>query len=95
MLLIGYIVILIALVALLVLSLRKNTKLHWVTLFSAESVSMLVSLGLARYYDSLPGYGMMPGLSYLEEVVASYGALVVYGVTLLVSAIFMIVRARK
>lgn len=95
MLLIGYILILIALVAMLILSIRKNTRLHWVVLFSTELVSMLVSFGLARYFDALPGYGFMPGLSYLEEVVASYGAMIVYGVTLLISIIFVIVRAGK
>ena len=39
---------------------------------------MLVSIGLMIYYNNLPGYGFMPGLSYLGEVLFSFGAAVFF-----------------
>ena len=94
-LLITYIVILILQIILLVKTIRKKTKKLWRTLFSIELIPMLISIVLMIYYDNLPGYGFMPGFSYLEEVLFSFGAAVLYGINFLISICSCIVTAKK
>ena len=48
---------------------KEKTKKLWRTLFSIELIPMLISIGLMIYYNNPPGYGFMPGLSYLERSV--------------------------
>lgn len=84
-LLITYIVILILQIILLVISIRKKTKKFWRTLFSIELISMLIAIGLMIYYNSLPGEGFMPGLTYLGEMLFSFGAAILYGISFLIS----------
>ena len=95
MLLAGYVIILALEILLLVFSVRRNTKKYWLGLFASEVASVAVAFGLGCYYDSLPGYGFMPGLTYLAETLLSYGAGAAYGLVLLISVIICIVRAKK
>ena len=93
LLFIAYIAIFILQIALLVLSLRKKTKKLWLSLFLSEIIPMITAFILMRYYDSLPGYGFMPGLSYFGEVIFSLGAAVLYCIVLFVSIfIFVIMK---
>ena len=94
-LLITYIVILILQIILLVVTIRKKTKKLWMTLFSIELIPMFIVIGLMNYYDNLPGYGIMPGFSYLGEVLFSFGAAVLYGISFLISICSYIVTAKK
>lgn len=94
-LLITYIVILILQVILLVITIRKKTKKLWRTLFAVELIPMLIAIGLMIYYDNLPEYGFMPGLSYLGEVLFSFGAAVLYGISFLISICSFIITAKK
>lgn len=94
-LLIIYIVILILQIILLVITIRKKTKKLCRTLFSIELIPMLISIGLMIYYSNLPGYGFMPGLSYLGEVLFSFGAAVLYGISFLISICSCIVTTKK
>jgi len=84
-LLITYTVILIFQIILFVMTVRKKTKKLWRILFSVELIPMLISIGLMIYYNNLPGYGFMPGLTYLGEVLFSLGAVVLYGISFLIS----------
>lgn len=86
-LLIAYIAVLIVQVVLLVSSIRKKSKKSWLILCLLELISLASATGLFFYYNSLTGYGMMPGLTYLGEVLFSYGAALVYGGMLAVSVI--------
>lgn len=92
-LLIGYLAIFLIQIVLFILSLkRKNTGL-WIGLFLSEAIPMLTALLLMRYFDTLPGYGVMPGLSYFGETLFSLGASVVYAGALLVSVcVFVLVK---
>lgn len=94
-LLITYIAILILQIILLVITIRKKTKKLWRILFSIELIPMFISIGVMIYYNNLPGYGFMPGLSYLGEVLSSFGAAVLYGISFLVSICSRIVTAKK
>lgn len=86
-LLVAYIVILVLQIVLLVLSLRKKQKKLWLSLFLVEVISILAATGLRIYYDHLPGYGIMPGLTYIGEVLYSYGASIVYFLLFVVSVL--------
>lgn len=83
-LLITYIVIFTFQIILFVITIRKKKKL-WRILFSAELIPLLISIGLMIYYNNLPGYGFMPGLTYLGEVLFSFGAVVLYCISFLIS----------
>ena len=95
LLLIAYIVILVLQIVLLVLSLRKKQKNLWVSLFLVEAIPMLIANGLRVYYDSLPGYGIMPGLSYIREVLYSLGASIVYCLLFTVSVLCCIASPKE
>ena len=94
-LLITYIVILIFQIILFVISIRKKTKKLWRILFSAELVPLLISIGLMIYYNDLPGYGFMPGLTYLGEILFSLGAVVLYCISFLISICSYIAISNK
>jgi len=84
-LLIAYILVLLALTALLVLCLKRGGRKRWCILLGGALSALLLALGLARYFDTLPGTGMMPGLTYFAHTLYSMTAAVVYGCLLLVS----------
>ena len=94
-LLIAYIVILVLQIVLLVLSIRKKQKKLWLSLFLVEVIPMLIANGLRIYYDSLPGYGIMPGLTYIGEVLYSYGASIVYCLVFVVSVLCCIASPKE
>ena len=94
-LLVIYMVIFIVQIYLLVVILRKQIKKLWALLFSLELIPMLLAIGLMKYYDSLPGYGFMPGLCYLGEVLFSYGAAVLYGVCFFISVCICFITGKN
>jgi len=94
-LLVAYIMILALQIALLVLSLQKKRRKLWLSLFLVEVIPMLIANSLRIYYDSLPGHGLMPGLTYIGEVLYSYGASIIYCVMLLVSVLCCIENRKE
>ena len=84
-LLITYIVIFTFQIILFVIIIRKKTKKLWRILFSSELIPLLISIGLMIYFNNLPGYGFMPGLTYLGEILFSFGAVVLYCISFLIS----------
>lgn len=84
-LLITYIVIFTFQIILFVITIRKKTKKLWWILFSSELIPLLISIGLMIYFNNLPGYGFMPGLTYLGEILFSFGAVVLYCISFLIS----------
>ena len=82
-LLITYIVIFTFQIILFVITIRKKTKKLWRILFSSELIPLLISIGLMIYFNNLPGF--MPGLTYLGEILFSFGAVVLYCISFLIS----------
>ena len=96
LLLIFYIAVFVAQIVLFVLAIKRKTNKNWLTLFLAEIIPMIISLCLMIYYNNLPGYGFMPGLSYLAEVLFSFGATILYGVLFLVSVCgFVVIKVKN
>lgn len=94
-LLVAYIVILVLQMVLLVLSVRKKQKKLWLSLFLVEVIPMLIANGLRIYYDSLPGHGIMPGLTYIGEVLYSLGASIVYCLVFVVSVLCYVASPKE
>ena len=93
-LLIVYIFLLILQIVLLVQSIRKQQKRCWIVLFAAELLSALAAAGLCWYFEALPG-GMFGNLTYIGEVLFSFGAAVTYGMFILVSAFCYLVTSNR
>ena len=60
----------------------------------SELGSLLAALLLMRYFDQAPGYGMMPGLTYIQEVFYSFGAAVAFTGLLLFSLVLGVCAVR-
>ena len=82
-----YIFLLALQVLSLILVIRRKSKRYWISLFILEAVSAILAWRLGVWFDSLPGYGFMPGLTYLSETLFSYGAAILYGMMLVGSAV--------
>ena len=77
----------------LVWACRKHKKI-WPVL-TANILSIGVSVFLLWYFDTLPGYGMMPGLTWFAEVFYSICAAVVFAVLVLVTFLCMLYHKKK
>ena len=63
--------------------------------YLCEFGSMMAALLIMWFYDRAPGYGFMPGLSYIQEVFYSFCAAVVFAVLLLVSIVIGVIAAYR
>lgn len=73
----------------------KKTEETLVEFVFVEVIPMLIANGLRIYYDSLPGYGIMPGLTYIGEVLYSYGASIIYCVLFVISVLCCIASPKE
>lgn len=80
-----YLVVFVVQIILLVKSIKKKEKKYWINVFVLEIFSIIISISLWFYYESLPGYGFMPGLSYLGEILLSFGVAILYSIMLFIT----------
>ena len=78
-----------------ILAIRRKSKRYWVSLFVLESVSAVLAWRLGVWFDGLPGYGFMPGLTYISETLFGYGTAVISLGIAALSAILWIVLKKK
>jgi hypothetical protein len=90
-----YIFLLALQVLSLILAIRRKTKRYWISLFFLEAVSAVLAWRLGVWFDSLPGYGFMPGLTYISETLFGYGTAVISLGIAALSAILWIVLKKK
>ena len=88
----AYVLILAAQIVLLIFAIRKPDKKLWRPLFGFELFSLLASVGLMFLFDSLPGNGFMPGLTWFAEWFYSLLAAGAYGIMLLLTAILCAIK---
>lgn len=69
----------------------KN-KVKWLKLILFEIFLIVLSFILFYYYNSLPGRGMMPGLTYIGEVVVSFIATILFILMLVLTLIIKIIK---
>lgn len=94
-----YFLILFVQIAGTVFAARKNKFLFWALVYVFEILSVVGAIIAMLYFDRRPGYGILPGLSYFSETIYSLCAALVYGVsivnTAIVNIIFAMIRAAK
>lgn len=69
----------------LIMAVRR--KRGWIRLLILEIASMVLAFGCMWYFDTLPGYGIMPGWAYFAEVFYSLVAGVIYFVMTLITGL--------
>ena len=94
-LLIFYICLLLLLCAALVRALKRNRTKDWALVFGGEVLAAAGAFCAMFLFDSLPGTGMMPGLTWFAEVFYSLGAGVLYLLLFVVTVVICAVKARK
>lgn len=74
-------------------------KVKWRILLIFETICILIAMFIGNYYSSLPGYGFMPGLTYLGQVMVSYISMIIYiimfCVTLLIKTILYLRKKKE
>ena len=90
-----YLVLLLLQILLLVVTIRKPLKKRWTLLFVAEAISEAAAVLLMHYYNTLPGTGMMPGLTYFAQTIYSMAAAAVYAGMLVISFVVMVVLSSQ
>ena len=90
-----YIFLLALQVLSLILAIRRKLKRYWISLFILGAVSAVLAWRLGVWFDHLPGYGFMPGLTYLSETLFGYGTAVISLGIAALSAILWIVLKKK
>jgi len=90
--LITYIAVLLLLCVLLVRAAKGDSDRDWGRLFGLEALAVAGSFCAIHIFDALPGGGMMPGLTWLGEVLYSMGAVAVYAVLLLITVVIWALR---
>lgn len=91
LLLILYVILLVFCAVLLISSVKKYSRAKWIVLFISEAAFSIGAAYAATVFDSLPGYGMMPGLTYFAEVLYSIAAACAFAAEFTVSAIIYII----
>ena len=91
-----YILLLLLQVAALVFAIcRKSIKTRLTSLLFSLGCAPL-AWGLGAYFDSLPGYGFMPGLTYFAEALLGYStALISLGIAALSGILWIVLRKKK
>ena len=89
-LLILYIALLVLQIVLTVKALRGRCPGKWPLLL--ELVCAVAAYGAMRYFNSLPGYGFMPGLTWLGHILFSLFAAVAYAAMLAITGLLLLIR---
>ncbi len=95
LLLIVYICLFILNLCLLVRAMKPFSIGKLFLTYLSELGSLLAALWIMWIFDQAPGYGIMPGLSYIQEVFYSFCAAVVFAVLLLVSIVIGVIAAQR
>lgn len=77
----------------LVLAIRRKN--GWGRLLILALASMALAFGCMWYYDTLPGYGIMPGWAYFAEVFYSLVAGIGYFLMMLIAALGLLLRKNR
>ncbi len=95
MLLFFYLLALAIQIVMFVGCLKKPVRVRWSLLFLCELCALTAAVYFSTYYNALPGYGMMPGLTYFAETLYSAAGAVVYLCMLLVSVLACVIVKLK
>lgn len=72
-----------------------KSRAGWGKLLILDIASVVLALGCMWYFDTLPGYGIMPGWAYFAEVFYSLCAGAVYVLMTLICILCALLRKKK
>lgn len=77
-------------------AIRIGSKKLWLALILFELVAAFTANRIQEYYDNLPSEGFLSGLSYLDQIVISLLASLLYAMFFLVSScIYLVLEEKK
>ena len=82
----AYVLVFIGLCVLMSRALNQNRTADWALLYGAEALSAAAATGAMFWFDSLVGYGMMPGLTWFAVTFYSMTAAGLFLVMIPISA---------
>lgn len=88
-----YLVLFVLQVGFLIRTCRRKGK-FWPVL-TVNILSVVLSAFLLWYFDTLPGYGMMPGFAFFPEVFASLCAAAAFTVLVFVTLLCWLLKTHK
>ena len=88
-------IVLILQIILLVFSVKRPNKRRWFFVYALEIVSFTAAVLLMICYDSLPGYGLLPGLTYFQEWFLCLSVAIAYACMVFITIICNIVTVIK
>lgn len=94
-LLISYLSVFIIEIVLLVKFIKSKQNKYWLINIILEICFIIISIIMFNYYDNLPGYGLMPGLSYITQLLFSFGSCILNIVMLFVTICFKLIVKKK
>lgn len=62
---------------------------------AVDILSIVIAASMLMYYEALPGYGFMPGLTYLFEALMCMAAMVLYGFIMFVTGCSKIIMFER
>ena len=96
LLLITCLVLFIIQIVLLVKAIKIKGKRLWISLFCLEIIPTIILMVLYYYYENIaPRGGIMPGLSYMSEVLTCIGACILYLIMFFITMIIGIILFEK
>lgn len=90
-----YIVLLLVQIVLLFQFVRKKNNKYWLYTSIIAIISSVAAIGIMFFYDSLPGYGLLPGLTYINEWLYSLGASIIFIGIFMLSLLLKIIYLLK
>ena len=90
-LLIAYMAVFVSHIILLIFAIRENHKNLWRYHLLSEGISSVIATALMFHFNSLPGHGFMPGLTYLGEILCSFAAAILYTIMLIASICALVI----
>lgn len=82
-------------IVLLVKFFKSKQNKYWLINIILEICFIIISIIIFNYYDNLPGYGLMPGLSYITQLLFSFGSCILNIVMLFVTICFKLIVKKK
>ena len=94
-LLISYLSVFIIEIVLLVKFFKSKQNKYWLINIILEICFIIISIIIFNYYDNLPGYGLMPGLSYITQALFSFCGCILNIIMLFVTICSRLILKKK
>ena len=94
-LLISYLSVFIIEIVLLVKFFKSKQNKYWLINIILEICFIIISIIMFNYYDNLPGYGLMPGLTYVTQLLFSFCGCILNIIMLFVTICSRLILKKK